>query len=202
MGSLDVRIAFPAGDYTGRNVHGCTFRSADRAPSGILRYLETAKGCLRLGQWAKRILLTTPLGAHCTGVQSSTLDNFVSANNLTPKGVACTESWRVHVDDVIGYGDDTSSEVWGSAVVIFFSLGSAEEKPFTYRGRLALQHADGSIEVDMAAYRHSLQAVPIPRARQEQPDAPLTRYGSSTMACHARGSWSDLRHGFASESGR
>ena len=55
------------------------------APSGILRYLETAKGCLRLGQWAKRILLTTPLGAHCTGFQSSTLDNFVSANNLTPK---------------------------------------------------------------------------------------------------------------------
>ena len=108
MGSLDVRIAFPAGAHTGRNVHGCTIRFADRAPSGILRYLQTAKGCLRLGQWAKRILLTAPLGAHCTGVQSSTLDNFVSANN---EGCGVHRVVGVHVDDVIGYGDDTFSEV-------------------------------------------------------------------------------------------
>ena len=59
-----------------------------------------------------------------------------------------------HFDDLFGGVDEIFSYVLAQ-LCNMFQLGSVQEGRFTYRGRQVVQHAEGSIEVDMAADRQS-----------------------------------------------
>ena len=130
VGSLDVRTALLAGDHLDRNL--CVEVPVDlwkevRLASNEI--LKTAKACERLGQCAQRMVQTPP----CTGILS------LDAGQLSPLP---TKTGRygvhgvleVHVDDLIGGGDDTFSEVLARLCNIA-SLAQRKRGRFACRGR-------------------------------------------------------------------
>ena len=93
----------------------------------------------------------------------------VSTTHPGPMGMVCTASW--HVGDLLGGGDEIFSGV-SAQLCNFFQFGLGEKNGASHsaasRGCTKCRWV---LEVDVEVFRQSLQTVPFPRERREQPDA-------------------------------
>ena len=175
-GSLDVRTAFLTGDYVDRSQ--CMETPADLrkelhlASNEVLKLRKDVYDLVNAPkEWFKRLQRDVSSRHWVSKLPRWTVAS-TGYNELT--GMACTALWECTWTCCPEVVTKLLLRYFLSCATIF-KFGSAEVGRFTCRGRQVVQQAGGSIEVDAEAYRQAVQAVPIPRERREQPDAPLTR---------------------------
>ena len=78
----------------------------------------------------------------------------------------------VHVDDMIGGGNETFNRVM-TAVRKEFDLGSWETGNFRYKGRQISQMPNGEIVSDMEQFKHELEQIQVSKADKTKPERSL-----------------------------
>ena len=75
----------------------------------------------------------------------------------------------MHVDDVIGSGDETVGRIM-TAVRKEFDCGTWDIGSFRFKGRQISQMPNGEIEFDMEQYKHELEQVEVSKAEKTKPE--------------------------------
>ena len=75
----------------------------------------------------------------------------------------------VHVDDVIGGGDETFDRIM-TAVRKEFDFGALEVGNFRFKGRQISQMPNGEIVFDMEQYKHELEQIEVSKADKTKPE--------------------------------
>ena len=97
----------------------------------------------------------------------------------------------MHVDDVIGGGDETFDRIM-TAVRKEFDFGAWDVVNFRFKGRLISQMPNGGIVFDMEQYKHELEQIEVSEADKTKPERILnskehTQFrgvvGSSGLVC-------------------
>ena len=103
------------------------------------------------------------------GFTSCSLDPcvFVLRKNGKVHGVL-----GVHVDDMIGGGNETSNRVM-TAVRKEFDFGSWDIGNFRFKGRQFSQLPDGEIVFDMEQFKHELEQIEVSKADKTKPERNL-----------------------------
>ena len=124
------------------------------------------KSGVRIGECAKEWWdrLKTSLIKH--GVTSCALDPCALVLQKSGKihGVL-----GVHVDDVIGGGNETFDRIM-TAVRKEFDFGAMDVGNFRFKGRLISQMTNGEIVFDMEQYKHELEKIEVSKADKTKPE--------------------------------
>ena len=75
----------------------------------------------------------------------------------------------VHVDDVIGGGDETFDRIM-TAVRKEFDFGAWDVGNFRFKGRQISQMPNGEIVFDMEQYKHELEQIEVSKAHKTKPE--------------------------------
>ena len=75
----------------------------------------------------------------------------------------------MHVDDVIGGGNETSTEIM-TAVRKEFDFGAWDVGSFRFKGRQISQMPNGEIVFDMEQYKHELEEIEVSKADKTEPE--------------------------------
>ena len=75
----------------------------------------------------------------------------------------------VHVDDVIGGGDETFDRIM-TAVRKVFDFGAWDVGNFRFKGRQLSQMPKGKIVFDMEQYNHELEQIEVSKADKTKPE--------------------------------
>ena len=75
----------------------------------------------------------------------------------------------VHVDDVIGGGDETFDKIM-TAVHKEFDFGAWDIGNFRFKGHQISQMPNGGIVFDMAQYKHELEQIEVSKADKTKPE--------------------------------
>ena len=77
----------------------------------------------------------------------------------------------MHVDDVIGGGDETFDRIM-TAVRKEFDFGAWDVGNFRFKGRQISQMPNGEIVFDMEQYKHELEQIEVSKADKTKPASP------------------------------
>ena len=78
----------------------------------------------------------------------------------------------VHVDDVIGGGDETFDRIM-TALRKEFDFGALDVGNFRFKGRQILQMPHGEIVFNMEQYKHELERIEVSKADKTKPERHL-----------------------------
>ena len=75
----------------------------------------------------------------------------------------------MHVDDVIGGGNETCNRIM-TAVRKEFDFGAWDVGNFRFKGRQILQMPNGEMVFDMEQYKHELEQIDVSKADKTKPE--------------------------------
>ena len=165
--SGDIKTAFLSGDEDIRNIF---FSPPDDVRQMLNLDSETV---LRLRK-AVYGLVTAPK-KWWDRLKKSLIEHGFTSCALDPCAFVLRKSGKihgvlgVHVDDVIGGGNETFDRIM-TAVRKEFDFGAWDVGNFRFKGRQISQMLNGEIVFDMEQYKHELEQIEVSKADKTKPD--------------------------------
>ena len=165
--SCDIKTAFLSGDEDIRNIF---FSPPDDVRQMLNLDSETV---LRLRK-AVYGLVTAPK-KWWDRLKKSLIEHGFTSCALDPCAFVLRKSGKihavlgVHVDDVIGGGNETFDRIM-TAVRKEFDFGAWDVGNFRFKGRQISQMLNGEIVFDMEQYKHELEQIEVSKADKTKPD--------------------------------
>ena len=165
--SGDIKTEFLSGDEDVRNI----FISP---PDDVRQMLNVDHETVLRLRKAVYGLVNAPK-KWCDSLKTSLIQHGFASCALDPCAFILRKSRKihgvlgVHVDDVIGGGDETFDRIM-TAVRKEFDFGAWDIGSFRFKGRPISQLPNGEIVFDMEQYKHELEQIEVSKAEKTKPE--------------------------------